>query len=96
MFMLQIDDALSLRLLDEGTVEDMFRLIAANRAHLSAHLAWPAEHQTVADTRRFMQLTRRAYGKERRIGAAIYHNGQMVGGMGLRIEDAQLGTAEIG
>lgn len=96
MFILRVDDEITLRLHDEAVVADLFALIQTNQAYLSAHLSWPVEHQTQTSTRRFIHKARHSYGQGQGIGTAIYYKGQLAGSVGLQIRNASIGSAEIG
>lgn len=96
MFVLRVDDDISLRLHDAYNVEDFFKLIASNREHLRQWMAWEKNHQTVDDSYQYIMYERHQFAIYESISTQIYYQGQVAGSCSLMIHDLQSGFGEIG
>lgn len=96
MFVLQVDDDISLRLHDAYNVDDFFNLIDCNRQHLRQWMDWEKNHHTADDTRHYIMWERKQFAERNAIATAIYYRGEVAGSCGLIIHDRTHGFGEIG
>lgn len=96
MFVLRVDDELSLRLHDAYNVEGFFKLIDKNREHLGKWMAWEKNHQEVDDSYQYIMYERHQFARYESISTQIYYQGQVAGSCSLTLHDLRSGFGEIG
>ena len=82
MFTLQIDDDLSLRLLEERHAESLFRLIDANREHLGRWFPWVSRTTDVEHSRNFIRAGLRKFAEGNGFECALFSGERHVGMLG--------------
>jgi ribosomal-protein-serine acetyltransferase len=92
---IHVDDEIELRLHEPRHAEALFRLVDANREHLRRWLPWVDASMSAEDTRSYIQQMLHALAEGKEYGFAIFHRGELVGGIGLHptpeIEEAEIG-----
>jgi ribosomal-protein-serine acetyltransferase len=92
---IRVDDEIDLRLHEPRHAEELFRLIDANREHLRRWLPWVDASRSEEDTRSYIQQMLHALAEGKEYGFAIFHRGELVGGIGLH-PIPEIAEAEIG
>lgn len=96
MLALKVDDEISLLLHDMTDLEIYFRLIKANRDHISQYMDWADNHQTVDNTRDYILAVRKQFSERKEVATKIYYQGKLVGSVGILLHDKDLRLGEIG
>ena len=96
MFTHHIAEDLELRLYEEADADELFAAVDANRAHLRQWLPWLDQVKTVEDERAFIAANRQRFARENGFNAGIWHDGRLVGGVGLHYVDRLNRKTEIG
>ena len=91
----QLSEHVELRLLRERDAEELYALIADNRAYLAEWMPWPAA-QTLEGTQQFIRLTRRQRADDNGFQAAIVIDGAIAGVVGFHAVDWANRTTSIG
>lgn len=94
MFVLKVDEDISLRLRDAYHVEEFFNLIDRNRLHLRQWLEWEKYHRNVDDTYQYCMYERENFASQKAITSSIYYQGRVAGSISLMLTDSHFG--EIG
>jgi ribosomal-protein-serine acetyltransferase len=84
-----------LRLLEPRDAEELHVLVVANRAHLSPWMPWAAG-QGLAETRSFIDLTRRQIADDAGFQTAIVRDGRIAGMVGFHGVEWTSRTTSIG
>ncbi|HEX3874006.1 MAG TPA: GNAT family protein [Solirubrobacteraceae bacterium] len=92
---LRVSDACLLRLLDESDADELYRLVEANRAHLSRWMPWAAG-QTLEGTLDFIRLTDRQLADNTALQTALVRDGGLIGMSGFHTVDWQHRAGTIG
>jgi ribosomal-protein-serine acetyltransferase len=92
---MQVDDEIFLRLHEERGVEELFRLVDENRAHLRGWLAWVDATKTAEDTRNHVREMLLQLAEGRAYGFGILYRGELVGAIGLHVAQ-EAKEAEVG
>ncbi|MEM1027052.1 MAG: GNAT family protein [Planctomycetota bacterium] len=95
-FLLQVDEGLSLRLVEPRHAEEVYAVIDRDRDDLDVWMPWARTTRSVDDTRRWATEALRAFGERRTLPLTILDHGRVAGGIGLRRIDDPDGSAEIG
>ncbi len=96
MFECNIDDRITLKMLEVSDAEAIFALVDASRAYLRQWLPWVDATQSVHDTRSFIQCTLDQHAEENGLACRITFQGHVAGVIGIdRIDWTNLLT-EIG
>lgn len=96
MFVLRIDDDVSLRLLEERHAEDLFAVIDANRDHLSRWFDWIDRTTAVEHTRDFLRRSLAKFAEGNGFEAGIFFREEHVGMLGLHYIRRDVGATELG
>jgi ribosomal-protein-serine acetyltransferase len=96
MFAYRIDESLELRLLEDRQADELFALVDANRAHLRQWLPWVDETKSADDTRNFIRRTLEALARNDGFTTGIWHDGRIVGVVGLHYIKWTSRKTEIG
>ena len=96
MFTLQIDDDLSLRLLEERHAEGLFALIDANREHLARWFPWVQRTTEVEHTRDFIRRGLRKFAEGNGFECALFDEDRHVGMLGAHYVDWPSRKTELG
>ena len=92
----QLDQELSLRLLEESDSERCFDAVDANRAYLRRWLNWVDGSRTPEDTLRWIKVIQREWREGKSLTLGIWSAEKMVGCIDLQKIDLERGSAEIG
>jgi ribosomal-protein-serine acetyltransferase len=83
-----------LRLYEESDVDELARLVTANREHLAAWMPWAAEARGPEQQREFIQHTLQQVGEDNGFQTAIVDGRAIVGGIGFhRIDRVNRATS---
>ena len=85
-----------LRLFDEADAEELFALVAANRAHLRRWLPWVDGNDSVAGTLEFIRASRKQLEEKRGTQLAVVCAGKIVGVVGYHTVDWENRSTSIG
>lgn len=96
MFQLEIDQELTMRVLEPCHAEELFRLTDQNREHLRPWLPWVDKTLTVEDSALFIQMTLNQYDNNEGFTAGIFHKDQLCGVIGLHPPNWHARHASIG
>lgn len=96
MFVHQVDEEVSLRLVDLGDAEELFKLTDASRDHLRTWLPWLDKTKTKDDTVEYIKFSKKLYAENKGMNAVILYNGEMAGVAGFNELDWTNGIAYIG
>jgi len=96
MFKLEIDDEITLKLLEESEAKTLFRLTDRSRNELRRWLGWVDGTRTVQDSLTYIQLTLDAYHAMRALSTGIYYKGKLAGVAGFNMLDWQNRNGQIG
>jgi len=96
MFVLRVDDDISLRLHDTYNVEGFYNLIDHNREHLRQWMNWEKNYREVDDVHNYFMWERRQFAEGNAIPTVIYYRGEVAGSCGLIIHNKTHGFGEIG
>ena len=95
MFTYKVDENITLRLLNESDVPELFALFEQNREHLTEWQDWPNAIQTVEDCKAFIQRHERDFEAGKELGSHIEYRGKLVGMCGLSKIVSVVRKAEI-
>jgi ribosomal-protein-serine acetyltransferase len=84
-----------LRLVEPRDAEELYAVIARNRAHLSRWMPWVST-QTLEGTREFIQATRRQLADDDGLQTAVVHGGRIAGMVGFHFVDWRNRSTTIG
>jgi len=96
MFKSEIDDSLTLSLLETKDADQLFRLIDSNRDHIGQWLKFPSMTVEVEDSRAFIERTRIRYAKDEGYWLGIWSEDHLVGSIGYLYLDQENKKTEIG
>lgn len=96
MFFREIDNDLSLKLMELDDAEQLFNLTDASRSYLREWLPWVDGTTTVDDSRGFIEHTIQGFEEKRSMSLAVRYNGKMVGTAGFNNLDWSNKVAYIG
>lgn len=95
-FEIKITGSLSLKLLQLGDAEAIFKLVDQNRDHLRPWLPWVDFTLSIDDTKKFIQECQGGFKDKKKADFGIALDGVWVGSMGLHTIKAESGCGEIG
>jgi ribosomal-protein-serine acetyltransferase len=81
-FVLEVDDELSLRLVEPHHAEELYSVVDANRDHLARWLPWSRHTQSPDDTRKFAEQSLHGYTERKLLSLSVLERGWIVGGTG--------------
>lgn len=96
MFFREIDDDLTLTLMEISDAPELFRLTDAARPYLREWLPWVDATTTVDDSRGFIEHTMRGFENKKSMTLAIRYKGELVGIAGFNSLDWSNKVAYIG
>jgi len=96
LFSHEIDNNLSLELLETTDAEELLNLIDSNRAYLKEWLAWLDRIKEVNDTKSFIKNTKEQYASDNGFQAGIFYDNKLIGVIGIVDIDWQDKKTEIG
>ena len=85
MVCIVVDDQIKLTLLENRHAERIFELINSNREHLKRWLPWVDFTNNVADSKEFIELSRKRYIDNNGFNLAIVFKKEIVGVIGLHL-----------
>lgn len=100
--LIQVDEELSLRLLEPQHSAEVFPVVDANRVHLGRWLPWVEHTHSAADVARFAQQALQDFAQRKQLALSVLRQGQIVGGVGWTqwnqqaLWGAQFASADIG
>lgn len=86
MFALRVDDEVELDLAEEVDAPAIFAVVDRNRDHLHPWMPWVDATATVADSLAFLRFVRAEYAAGRQFHCNLRLRGEVVGGMGMRLD----------
>lgn len=103
-FIIPVDDALCMRLVEPQHAEEAFALIDADREHLRTWLNWVDQSRSVDDVRNYAKLSLQRFADRTALALHILEHNKIVGGTGwtdwqqwtLEQRNAEGHTADIG
>jgi ribosomal-protein-serine acetyltransferase len=95
VFAMRVDEGLELRLFELRHAELLFKVIQANRAHLAPWMPW-AQSASVENQRAFIARSLKQFADGDGFQCGIWHEGQLVGGVGLHYLRWDTKRTEIG
>ncbi len=96
MFSYQIDEHITLRLLEPRHAELLFTVVDTNRASLRQWMPWLDTNQSVENTRAFIETSCQQFAANNGFNAAIWVREQIVGVIGFHRVDWQNQSSSIG
>ena len=96
MFKVNVDEEISLYLVNEQFVYQYSELAKESYDHLSEWLEWPRNCRTENDFRAFVKGSLQKYAEGKAMNCAIEYNGEIVGNCGFNLINHDLKVAEIG
>jgi len=96
LFSHEIDNNLSLELLETTDAEELLNLIDSNRSYLKEWLAWLDRIKEVNDTKSFIKNTKEQYASDNGFQAGIFYDNKLIGVIGIVDIDWQDKKTEIG
>ncbi|MFC2948724.1 GNAT family N-acetyltransferase [Virgibacillus sediminis] len=79
MFLLEIDEEITLRDLQISDAEELFRLTDQSREYLREWLPWVDNTKNIDDSRAFIEHARKAYAERKGLTCGIFYQGKLVG-----------------
>lgn len=96
MFTYRMDQNAELRLLDLADAKDIFELVQSNRGHLRHWLSWVDGTKSVADSRVFIESTKKQLAEGNGFQAGIWYKAELAGIVGFHGVNHANRKAEIG
>ncbi len=96
MFVLEVDEELTLRMLSIRDAEALFKLIDQSRDYLKEWLPWVAANQTISDSEKYIKESFYTYANQKDLRAGIFLNSKLVGVLGFNEIDLSNRIATIG
>ncbi|RPF54093.1 GNAT family N-acetyltransferase [Aquisalibacillus elongatus] len=96
MFVHQVNDEISLRLVDLGDVGELFKLTDESREHLRAWLPWLDRTKTQKDTEEYIKFSKKLYAENKGMNTIVLYKGDMAGVAGFNEIDWDNRIAYIG
>ncbi|MFB9973698.1 GNAT family N-acetyltransferase [Allobacillus sp. SKP2-8] len=96
MFTYEVDEEISLKLIDEGDAETVFKLTDQSRDYLREWLPWIDMTTEIGDTRNFIKASKKMYAESKGLNTVILYNGEAAGIAGFNEVDWQNKIAYIG
>ena len=96
MFTYEVDEEISLKLIDEGDAEAVFKLTDQSRDYLREWLPWIDMTTEIGDTRNFIKASKKMYAESKGLNTVILYNGEAAGIVGYNEVDWQNKIAYIG
>jgi ribosomal-protein-serine acetyltransferase len=87
VFTFEVDDEITLRLLNETDADNLFQLIDHSRDHLREWLAWIDGTKTVHDSKQFIQACMKIHEKRQGLTLGIYFHDKLAGVIGFNTID---------
>lgn len=96
MLSFQVDDELSLRIMDSADADAAIMEIQSSRDYLARWLPWVELTHTADDYRKFIQFTRDEFAKESSYHFGIFEDGCFIGGFSINKFDKNDNKVELG
>ena len=96
MLELDLDEEITLRLIQESDAGELFELTEKSRAELREWLPWVDGTQTKRDSLAFIQHSLEAYEARRSLNCGIIYNGKLCGMLGFNLVDWPNRVGHIG
>lgn len=90
-----MDDRTELALLEDGDAAELYAVIERDREDLARWLPWPP-FATLDGTRGFIYDSQERFARGDGFDLGLWHEGRLVGGLGLHHVDALDGTTSVG
>ncbi|MEM1354476.1 MAG: GNAT family protein [Planctomycetota bacterium] len=78
----QVDDELSLRLVEPHHAQEMFEVADANREHLARWMPWMTPGYDLGAARAYCERSLREFAERKQLGVSLVVDGRIVGGSG--------------
>ncbi|MFD2638546.1 GNAT family N-acetyltransferase [Piscibacillus salipiscarius] len=96
MFVHQVDEEVSLKLVDLGDAEELFQLTDRSRDHLRTWLPWLDHTKELKDTENYIKFSKKAYANHEGMNTVVLYNGKTAGVVGFNELDWTNRIAYIG
>lgn len=96
MFKHIIDNDIELRLVDMQYAEEIFKSIDSSREHLRKYLPWVDSTKSVADTKGFIENSKKQYAENKGFDAGIWYKGEFAGVIGFHSINTSIKGTSIG
>ncbi len=96
LFSYQVDDEISIELLQQHHKNELFELIDTNREHLRKWLLWVDKRQSAEDFETIIPIWINNYADNNGFDAGIRYHGKLVGMIGLHFIDWKNSNTSIG
>ncbi|WP_047984390.1 GNAT family N-acetyltransferase [Ornithinibacillus californiensis] len=87
MFSFEVDEEITLRLLDEADAPELFYLIDHSRDYLREWLAWIDDTKTVVDSKKFIKASMKLFEERIGLNLGIFFKGKLAGIVGFNSFD---------
>lgn len=96
MFQLEVDESITLRLLEPSDAKELFKVMDQSRSSLSRWLPWVNTNETWKDTRMFIDISLRQLERDESMQMGIWFQDKLVGVIGFYHIDRDNRTVAIG
>lgn len=96
MFTFLVDNEITIELLQQQHIEELYELIDANREHLRKWLLWVDKRKCADDLQPIIKMWIEKYAENNGFDAGIRYNGHIVGMIGLHYIDWKNKSTSIG
>ncbi len=87
LFSFEVDEEITLRLLDEADAPELFYLIDHSRDYLREWLAWIDDTKTVVDSKKFIKASMKLFEERIGLNLGIFFKGKLAGIVGFNSFD---------
>ncbi|WP_010097970.1 GNAT family N-acetyltransferase [Ornithinibacillus scapharcae] len=87
MFTFEVDNDITLQLLEEKDAHSLFQLVDYSRDYLREWLAWIDKTKTVQDSEKFIQFTNNQFQDKQGLTLGIFYRGRLSGMVGFNTFD---------
>lgn len=96
MYIQNVDEEISLRMLAIRDAEALFKLTNQSRNYLRQWLPWVDEINTIEDSRNFIKHSFQTYAEQGGINAGVFYQGELVGMIGFNSFDLKNKIGYVG
>lgn len=79
MFLYEVDEDITLRLLNFDDTTDLFKLIDTSRTHLRKWLPWLDQNKTEEDSKKFIDNAYQLYANKQSLTAGVFYKQELIG-----------------
>jgi ribosomal-protein-serine acetyltransferase len=96
MFKLEVDESITLRILEPSDARELFKVMDESRSSLRRWLPWVDSNETWKDTRTFIEISLRQLERDESMQMGIWFQNKIVGVIGLYHIDRDNRSVSIG